>query len=306
MKKNILLLFLFLISITTFAQSEYYEDDSDTLRNLRVFESKEKFCLSISKKIDFNNKFDTIEIDDNYAFCKSKKVYKIISQKTGKTIIVNVRAFFKVGNSTKYYQLLKNNEIIWLDLNSNISKLKPNTSLLITVCGTVESYRNRIIQNSDKSITTLEFKETDNYLKKRNDTTYDLTSQIGKKILVFLNNSATLEYDANSNFSKNLNNSIFFEKLQDGRYNIIKLEFKSNVIKTVLVENIENKYDLSNKNNNFNPFIFNKQNLFGYYPINLDAKYIYLNPLNMNFAKFMLPNGKSGWLDINGNEYLDK
>ncbi|HTO35926.1 MAG TPA: hypothetical protein VLZ72_06795 [Flavobacterium sp.] len=48
-----------------------------------------------------------------------------------------------------------------------------------------------------------------------------------------------------------------------------------------------------------------KDGLVAYFPLSMNVKYKYLEDFNGNFARFTLPNGQKGWLDINGNEYLD-
>ena len=49
----------------------------------------------------------------------------------------------------------------------------------------------------------------------------------------------------------------------------------------------------------------NKNGLSTYYPIMKDIKYKKIEKFDNNFARFTLPNGQKGWLDKEGNEYLD-
>lgn len=49
-----------------------------------------------------------------------------------------------------------------------------------------------------------------------------------------------------------------------------------------------------------------KNNLYMLYPLQKDFRYKKLADFQGNFARFELPNGQKGWLDINGNEYLDE
>ncbi len=49
-----------------------------------------------------------------------------------------------------------------------------------------------------------------------------------------------------------------------------------------------------------------KDGLVGLYPINSDVQYTYLGKLKGGyFLRFVLPDGKKGWLNIDGKEYLD-
>lgn len=50
---------------------------------------------------------------------------------------------------------------------------------------------------------------------------------------------------------------------------------------------------------------FKKNNLYGYFGINTKVRYKKLDQFQGFFAKFELPNGKKGWLDRNGKEYVN-
>ncbi|QHI37036.1 hypothetical protein IMCC3317_24140 [Kordia antarctica] len=50
---------------------------------------------------------------------------------------------------------------------------------------------------------------------------------------------------------------------------------------------------------------FKKDNLYGYFKIHTKGRYIKLDHFQGFFARFELPNGKKGWLDRNGKEYLN-
>lgn len=52
-------------------------------------------------------------------------------------------------------------------------------------------------------------------------------------------------------------------------------------------------------------FKIKKNNLFGYFPLNKEPKYKTLEKFQDNFARFQLPNGQKGWIDLTGREYLD-
>lgn len=49
-----------------------------------------------------------------------------------------------------------------------------------------------------------------------------------------------------------------------------------------------------------------KNNLYKLYPLQKDFRYKKLKDFQGNFARFELPNGQKGWLDLQGNEYLDE
>ncbi|MDW8848978.1 hypothetical protein SD960_02645 [Flavobacterium sp. MMLR14_040] len=47
-------------------------------------------------------------------------------------------------------------------------------------------------------------------------------------------------------------------------------------------------------------FKIKKNNLFGYFPLNKEPKYKTLEKFQDNFARFQLPNGQKGWIDLTG------
>ncbi|MES2487717.1 MAG: hypothetical protein V4581_17445 [Bacteroidota bacterium] len=51
---------------------------------------------------------------------------------------------------------------------------------------------------------------------------------------------------------------------------------------------------------------FEKGKLFGYWPMHNAVRYTALDTFNKGFARFTLPNGKQGWLSLDGKEYLDE
>ena len=53
------------------------------------------------------------------------------------------------------------------------------------------------------------------------------------------------------------------------------------------------------------PIQFNKNGLYGYFPINKFAKYKKIDEFNFYFSRFTLLNNKKGWLTLDGKEYLD-
>lgn len=52
--------------------------------------------------------------------------------------------------------------------------------------------------------------------------------------------------------------------------------------------------------------IFKLKGLYGLYPFQKKPKYTKMLDFEKGFARIELPNGKKGWLDLDGHEYLDK
>lgn len=96
-----------------------------------------------------------------------------------------------------------------------------------------------------------------------------------------------------------------FNKLDDGTFNLYLIE--SDV--DLQVQNID-KVILKNLDavsfTNWGFYKIKKDSLFTYYPLVKDLKYSTLEDFKGKFARFELPNGKKGWLGIDGKEYLDE
>ena len=138
--------------------------------------------------------------------------------------------------------------------------------------------------------------------------TFNITSLIAGNSLQHLNKSLVFNYTSNYNFFKELGPKIFFEITPSKKVNIIQLNSANGIFfKTILVDSIDRLCDMSIRNdfNTFQPFVFQKKNLFGCYPLVKIAKYSFISQFDENFARFKLPNGKKGWLDINGKEFMD-
>lgn len=102
---------------------------------------------------------------------------------------------------------------------------------------------------------------------------------------------------------------IFYCKRKDGKYDL-------NTIEYLLLENPPE--EIVRANNDLPKFLdkvipidqdtyrIEKNGLATYFPIIKEIKYRKLEKFDLNFARFMLPNGKKGWLDKNGVEYLDE
>jgi hypothetical protein len=102
---------------------------------------------------------------------------------------------------------------------------------------------------------------------------------------------------------------LIYTKLKNGKYNLNTIDFL-----------IDPKIDEQNlKFNNLLPknldsivtinqdlYKISKNNLFTYYPLVKEIKYKKLEAFQEDFARFELPNGKKGWLSLDGKEYLDK
>lgn len=179
------------------------------------------------------------------------------------------------------------------------------------VCGTVNRYRRIIITRNDSTFinyhTTYPYSTID--LNEDVDSTTNVTIFIDKNIdLCFLNGTKYHNSDGNDFYQAGLESNIYIEKGKKGRVNLLRIKnIDSSFEKTIILRNIKvpfNKTIDGVPAINHQVFIFKVKNKFGYYPIQIKAKYKSLKYFDNNFAAFTLSNGQKGWLDINGKEYF--
>lgn len=98
--------------------------------------------------------------------------------------------------------------------------------------------------------------------------------------------------------------------MKSGKYNIYNLNFllplkNSENLAYYNVRNLPVDLESVEGINYKGLFKIKKNSLVGYFPINKEPKYKRLEDFQENFARIEFPNGQKGWLDLNGNEYLD-
>ncbi len=83
---------------------------------------------------------------------------------------------------------------------------------------------------------------------------------------------------------------------------ILKIDIAENKVK---YEVLAKDLDVIIPNQESNPIRFKQHKLHGFFPQNRKGEYEFLEDFVIYFARFQKPNGKKGWLDIYGNEFLD-
>ena len=118
--------------------------------------------------------------------------------------------------------------------------------------------------------------------------------------------------DSNSKIidSINFNNDIVFYKKLDGKYGINYLGYfipkKQNISNQYYeLVNFGDYQNLQNIEYKFSFYKMKRNNLYNLFPLQKDFKYKSLEDFKFGFARFELPNGKKGWLSLDGTEYLD-
>ncbi len=124
----------------------------------------------------------------------------------------------------------------------------------------------------------------------------------------FLNGAKTVRYDGNSGINATYDIPGEEYKLlivkDKGKYGL--LEYENMDEKAVLNEILSPKYDSIIFKNYYHPILLKKDNLYGFHKLNEKLRYKSISAFDKSFARFTLPSGKKGWIDINGREYMDK
>lgn len=247
--------------------------------------------------------FDSLKIMGH--FMLGFKSYSIeLFDVLGENILVEnynrnlVRAAFISG---KFAQILIKNVPLWIDTNG---KVYPNFKYGIvngcdavpTICEGIEIVKNQF---------QYDFSET-GFGK---DTVFHsfVNKPPNVSKIKFLNHSnqvCNLNQYAHNAFFRGLNNRIEHYYLVEGnsKFGIIKIEWKKQQ-KSSFALPMNCEYIQKSESNT--SIIFRQNGLFGFFPLNQKGKYNFVEKFNFNFARIELTNGKSGWLGLDGKEYLD-
>ncbi|MFD0975161.1 hypothetical protein [Salinimicrobium gaetbulicola] len=281
-------------------KNNYLYEDADQIL-YRIEENKLKdlvFNIDLLSK-----KFDTLYLEKGYVIGKTKGNYQIYNSKleniTPKKKVTAVHIF-----NNEFLQTIVSDKVIWLNKSGEISYKKPN--IINIVCGTV-AYSKREIRNENNSFVLID--NTNNLFVggDNNTTSYNLFPNTEYDDVLFLNGTKTLSFDGNTgtgSYFKLPNNSLnYLIVKKDGKFGLLEIVFLDNGIKLNTILPV--KYDSIISSGYYLPIKFESNGLFGYYPINTNAKYKKVEKFNFYFSKFVLPNNKKGWLSLDGKEYID-
>lgn len=296
-----------IIFLIFFVKATFGQNDEDY--NIKIVARGHMFFLKDSFKKRLSPNYDSIRYDNNFYFAFANKNIEVFTKEKAKLVLKRIRAIHPASFGSKVYQVLKGNKLFWFDKSFNLLNYDPKIISLRLVCGTVNDYTSEILERGDSTYYRFSIKKPDGKPKTIYSET-NISALIEKNKLLFLNKRTKLEYDENNIFSAFLGDMIFFETTNTKTTNIIKLQKNADgtMKKIVLLEQADHVFteSLTYYMNYFAPFQFEKNNLYGYFPYNNIAKYLFLNQLIGNYARFELPNGKKGWLDVEGKEYFDK
>ena len=97
----------------------------------------------------------------------------------------------------------------------------------------------------------------------------------------------------------------FITTTSQGKKGVVRIQYNAPSPVTEIILAPDN-YIFHTDENSY-PYLFEKNGLKNYFGISRKLKYSRLGPLEKySFARFTLPNGKQGWLSLDGKEYLDE
>ncbi len=208
-----------------------------------------------------------------------KKIFKITSD--GKVIYDHLKF---VDYAEGALQVLTNkNELIYID--KELNKTSFPEEIEEYYCGTVDDYFVEIIEKEKHFLV----EKTINFIDSKKATKKVIIHSVPKeniKEISFLTKEKRIRYDENSFFPETL-----LIETKDGEKGV-----KANGETTEYYDEI--------KVTNFIHVKVKKNNLWGYYNTT-DIKYKKLDKYIFNLASFELQNGKKGFIDSSGNEYLE-
>lgn len=226
-----------------------------------------------------------------FQFGNNFSVYKKPEKKSFYITDVNHKIVFSklkyVSHLGSYIQVLdKKNNLIFIDVKGQKAE---NLNFGYSMCGTVSNYIYEIIERNGYFIIT----QNENFFD-YNDSeppkAIDSVKSDGIDKIYFHNNNRKIEINANDYFAsrtKVVPSAIIV--IKNGKQGLL---FKNELIYYEKVEFEDGRFRIK------------LNGLLGYYQM-LSPKYKELGNFNFNLARFKLPNGKYGYVDQRGNEYLD-
>ncbi|MEA9412972.1 hypothetical protein [Flavobacterium sp. PL02] len=237
--------------------------------------------------------YDTIYYYENFILSKKEKLFKA-HYKNGELLnIPKIRGIIHTNNG---YGALVNNQTYWLESSGKLLDSLPKERPMY-VCGTVPQIVVSIVKEKD-NFKFYYFSGGSGYTPYGYENI--LCSSNSLKDIAFLDQQTKIETDSNHDFLvKTLlaANSYIVETLDHNKsiakFNNGKIEYLLN----------PDKYSFEYIYNDI--LKFELRGLFGLYPFHKKPKYTKLLNFEKGFARFEFPNGKKGWLDLEGKEYLD-
>ena len=254
------------------------------------------------------NNYDTILFRaNNFLIAKQNKTTKIFNTKGEVFSIPKYITIAEIQANVGYQIVLGDR----LKMINSFGQFDDSIKFVfgLGLCGTVTKSKSKIFTRNDSTFMNYYTKyPRSSYLGEDIDSTTNDTVFISRNIdLYFLNGTKFHNSRGDDNFAKGLESNVFLEKIKNEEINLLRLErFEKTFKITPILKSIKLLQEIIDRNYNLNYayFIYRKGNKFGYYPLQLITKYKSLKSFDRQFAAFVLPNGRKGWLGIDGKEYF--
>ena len=246
--------------------------------------------IEISKKCDSNLKQTNIEIDKDstvslgqlytnvlvFRNLKHKKYF--IENSSGKVLLKNLNYFGRIGGG--FQALTNENEIVFYDLKLKKLNQAPKQEVFGT-CGNVSFWKVKIDEKEDYYIVQKIEGHSGSYGRGKWQH-IDSILKLDSKDIYFLDKTKSIEFNENFYYPETI---IIAYKNSYG----IRKDNKTFIFDSIDISDTAHIKVICN-------------GLFGYFEIT-EIKYKQLGAYNYNLAPFELDNGKTGYIDVLGNEY---
>lgn len=207
-------------------------------------------------------------------------------------------------------QVLIGNQLYYLtpngEIHSGLRFIPPG----MDICGTVSSYTDRLVEtNGQWTICHEKNQETEIEYQKTHILPGQSNDHVPYTHFAFLDGKREHFYDANDySFAEPdiyyLYRSVIAFRA-DQRCDLLQLEDGPTRLlqKAVLLENIE-WVQITGRSDE--PLLFKKDGLLGVFPGMTEGKFADIQPFEYFFARITMPNGRKGWLNMQGDVFLDE
>ncbi len=281
------------------SNKKYSFDDPDD-KIYRVTENNQLRDFVFNQRF-IDKDYDTLYINNGFIIGLKGNRYDIYNHRLNSIGLPNTRSVHSTAEHG--CQILVGNKIKWLKKSGHVSDEMEKITFM--VCGTVSTSKQEISKVNDQFKLT---KLIDHFDGKEPIVSSFMFKNHNYSDIWFLNGAKTVSYDGNSGINATYDipgeeYKLLIVKDKD-KYGLV--EYESMDEKVVLNEILNAQYDSIIFKNYYHPILLKKDNLYGYYKLNEKMRYKSISAFDKSFARFTLPSGKKGWLDINGREYMDK
>jgi hypothetical protein len=205
----------------------------------------------------------------------------------------------RIGNRINR-QALVGNEVRWMNDKGEFIKGRDN----VWRCGLQDTpdyfYE---IQNKSKQIVFVKRGNINH--KDSSSKSYFLTKYFKEGKLYFVNDTTEWNFSyINRKIFDNDTTFLLLFKKNNKKIDLVRLKISDKDI--IHIEKAIEDMEAFASNIDDNAYIFKKNKLYGYYPLQKEAIFTKADRLLYFFARIELPNQQKGWIDINGKIYLDE